>query len=305
MEPHALWAMQCTSHISETDAKLSQWIKPHLLPHLPRQHNHFLTEGRRTSPQVVCSLWSVQEYNLELKLSKCSLFKEEINYLAYQVSKEGVQPSSLNLIAIVKCAPPKTYMEIWIFLSLMAHYWQFIRGFMHITQPLNGLLSGEGASRKSEKVSLPEDTLKAFDTLKQACRSAPVLAFANYTKEFLLETDASKEGLGAVHSQKQADGWYHPVSYGSWALTAHEKNYHSTKLKWAVTEHFKEYLPYQPFLVRTDNNPLAYIMTTTNLNTIGHQWVGALVRFNFQLEYQKGWDNTVVDMLSQITTCLS
>ena len=70
-------------------------------------------------------------------------------------------------------------------------------------------------------------------------------------------------------------------------------------------EHFKEYLLYQPFLVRTDNNPLTYIMTTPNLDATGHWWVGALARFNFQLEYQKGWDNTVADALSQITTCLS
>ena len=76
-------------------------------------------------------------------------------------------------------------------------------------------------------------------------------------------------------------------------------------LKWAVTEHFKEYLPYQPFLVKTDNNPLIYIMKTPNLNATGHQWAGALTRFNFQLEYQKGWDNTMADLLSQITTCLS
>ena len=75
-------------------------------------------------------------------------------------------------------------------------------------------------------------------------------------------------------------------------------------LKWAITEHFKEYLLYWPFLVRTDNNPLTYIMTTPNLDATGHWWVGALVRFNFQLEYQKGWDNTVVDALSQITTHL-
>ena len=78
----------------------------------------------------------------------------------------------------------------------MGHYQQFIKGFAPITQPLNGLLSGEGASRKLEKVSLPEDALKAFDALKQACMNTPILAFANYTKEFLLETDASKEGLG-------------------------------------------------------------------------------------------------------------
>ena len=73
---------------------------------------------------------------------------------------------------------------------------------------------------------------------------------------------------------------------------AHEKNYHAIKLvflaiKWVVTEHLKEYLPYQPFLVRTDNNSLTYIMTTPNLDATGHQWVGALVRFIFQLDYQK------------------
>ena len=139
--------------------------------------------------------------------------------------------------------------------------------------------------------------------------NSPVLAFADYTKDFLLETDASKEGLGAVLSQKQEDGWFHLVAYGSQALTMHEKNYPSTKLeflalKWAVTEHFKEYLLYQPFLVKTDNNALTYIMTTPNLDATGHQWVGALAKFNFRLEYQKGWDNAVADALSQITTRL-
>ena len=88
----------------------------------------------------------------------------------------------------------------------MGHYQQFIKGFAHIAQPLNGLLSGEGTSRKSERVSLLEDALRAFDALKQVCMSSQVLAFANYAKEFLLETNASKEGLGAVLFQKQADG---------------------------------------------------------------------------------------------------
>ena len=97
--------------------------------------------------------------------------------------------------------------------------------------------------------------------------SSPILAFANYMKDFLLETDASKEGLEVVLSQKQAEGNFYLVAYGSQALTAHEKNYHSTKLeflvlKWAVMEHYKEYLFYQPFLVKTDNKPLTYIMTT-------------------------------------------
>ena len=69
-------------------------------------------------------------------------------------------------------------------------------------------------------------------------------------------------------------------------------------------EHFKEYLLYQPFLVKTDNNPLTYIMTTPNLDATGHQWVSALAKYDFQLEYQKRWDNAVADALSQVTAHL-
>ena len=136
-------------------------------------------------------------------------------------------------------------------------------------------MAGEGASRKLEQVSLSEDALRAFEALKQACMTAPILAFTDYTKPFLLETDVSKDRLGAVLLQKQVDRQYYPVAYGSRALMSHEKNYHSTKLeflvlKWVVTEHFKEYLPYQSFLVKTDNNPLTYIMTTSNLDATSH-----------------------------------
>ena len=70
-------------------------------------------------------------------------------------------------------------------------------------------------------MSLSEEALEAFKALKQACMNSPVLAFADYMKDFLLETDASKEGLGAVLSQKQEDGQFHLVAYGSWALTTH------------------------------------------------------------------------------------
>ena len=216
------------------------------------------------------------EYNLKLKPSKCSLFKEVINYLVCQVSKQGVWPSDSNWKAIAECTLPWTYTEIHAFLGLMGHYQWFIKGFAEIAQPLNEHLAGEGASRKSEWVSLSEDALWACQALKQACMSAPLLAFADYTKEFLLEIDTSREGLGAVLSQKQEDGWYHLVTYGSQALTIHEKNYHSAKheflaLKWAIREHLKGYLLYWPFLDKTDNNPLTYVMTTQNLDATGHQ----------------------------------
>ena len=218
-------------------------------------------------------------------------------------------PSNSNLKAITKYALHETYTEVPAFLGLVAHYRRFIKGFTCIAQALNNHLTGEGANRKSECVSLSEDALNAFGVLKQVCMTTLFLAFTDYTKPFLLETDTSKDCLGAVLSQRQEDGWYHPITYGSRALKPHEKNYHSAKLeflalKWAVTEHFKEYLPYQPFLVKTDNTPLIYIMMTPNLDFTGHWCVGALAWFNMELEYEKWFDNTVADVLSQVRTWL-
>ena len=245
----------------------------------------------------------LRENNLKLKPLKCSLFREEINYLAHKVSKAGVCPGNINVKAIAEYAPLQTYSEIRAFLGHVGHYRRFIKGFAQIAQPLNEHLTGEGACRKLEQVSLSQGTLKAFEMLKQACMNSLVLAFADYTKDFLLETDALKEGLGAVLSQKQEDGRFHLVAYGSQVLTTHEKNYHSTKLeflalKWAVTEHFKEYLLYQSFLIKINNNPLTYIMSTPNLDATVHRWVSALAKYDFWLEYQKGRDNAAADALS-------
>ena len=92
----------------------------------------------------------LREYNLKLKPSKCSLFKEEINYLSHQVSKRGVWPSDTNINAIAECTLPQTYTEIRAFLGLVGHYRWFIKGFAQIAQLLNEHLAGEGASRKSE-----------------------------------------------------------------------------------------------------------------------------------------------------------
>ena len=91
------------------------------------------------------------------------------------------------------------------FLGLVSHYRRFIKEFVHIAQPLNKHLTGEGARRKSEWVSFLEDALKAFKALKQACMTAPVLTLADYTKPFMLETDVSKDRLGVVCSQKQVE----------------------------------------------------------------------------------------------------
>ena len=103
-------------------------------------------------------------------------------------------------------------------------------------------------------VDLPHEVWEAVDILNRKVQSMPILVFPDFNKPFLLETDTSKEDLGAVLSQKQGDGCYHPVAFGSPSQTPSEKNYHSSKLefltlKWNIMEHFQEYLTYSPFMV--------------------------------------------------------
>ena len=163
------------------------------------------------------------------------------------MSKEGVKPSMKNVKAIVECLPPKMYTDVLSFTGLVGHYRRFIKGFANVAAPLYDLTSGENKDKKSEPVTLTLEALQAFETLKQMCVQAPILFFPDFKKPFLLETDTSGKGLGAVLSQKQSDGRYHPIAFASRVLTDTEQRYHSNKkeflaLKWAVTEQFREYL---------------------------------------------------------------
>ena len=158
---------------------------------------------------------------------------------------------------------------------MMGNFRQFIKGYFRIAKPLNDLLEGEASKLKSEELELMPEALEAFEKLKMKCMTAPVLVFADFKKPFCLETDASKEGLGAVLLQELDDGQYHPVAFASRELRGEEPKYHSSKLeflalKWAVTKQFREYLQYQVFTVRMDNNPLTYILMTPNLDALGH-----------------------------------
>ena len=148
----------------------------------------------------------LREHGLKLKPSKCDVFKTEINYLAHHVSKKAVLPSKKNLEAIAECPPPDTYTKVKSFVGLVGHYRCFIKGFANIATPLYDLTSGENKDKKSEHLDLPLEARKAFDHLKAACLQAPILSFPDFSKPFLLETDASGKGLGAVLSQKQSDG---------------------------------------------------------------------------------------------------
>ena len=192
-----------------------------------------------------------QEFSLKLKPSKCSFFQSEIVYLAHHISQRGILPSQENVQAVQEFPMPKTYMQVCVFCGLAGHYRRFIKGFANIACPLYDVL---GKEVKMGPVDLPPKAWETVGILKGKVQTVPVLVFPDFDKPFLLEMDASKEGLGAVLSKKQSNVRYHPIAFGSCSLTPLEKNYHSSKLefltlKWSMTEHFKEYLTYVPFVV--------------------------------------------------------
>ena len=159
------------------------------------------------------------------------------------------------------------YTAIKDFISLVGHYRRFIKDFAKIVDPLHEYARGDMAKKK-ERVVLNQAARSAFHKLKKAVMSAAVLAYPDPNKEYLLKMDASKLGLGAMLSQKQSDGRYHLVAFGSRALHGAEVNYHSTKLefsaiKWSI-KHLPTYLLGCRFKVPTDNNPLRFPHLTKN-----------------------------------------
>ena len=155
------------------------------------------------------------EHGLKLKLSKCHFLQDEITFLGHEISADGMKPGMANLKAIAEMAPPKTYMEIRLFTGMTGFFRQFIKGYSKIAKPLNDLLEGEASKLKSEELEVTPEALKAFEELKMKCMTAPILVFADFKKLFCLETDASKEGLGAVLLQESDDWQYHPVAFAS------------------------------------------------------------------------------------------
>ena len=156
-----------------------------------------------------------RESGLKLKPSKCNFFRTEINYLGHTVSAKGMEPGMDGIKAIAEMALPRTYTGICQFLGATGYFRQVIKGYANIAKLLNDLLSGANSKLKSCLVRLPLAVVVAFQELKLKCMTAPVLTFADFHKPFLLETDASGDGLGTVLSQKQEDGCYHPVTYAS------------------------------------------------------------------------------------------
>ena len=186
---------------------------------------------------------------LKLKPSKCEFFKTEINYLGHVVSREGIRTDDKKIEAIKNWPRPVTNTEVRSFLGFTNYYRRFIHKYSQIAKPLNLLITGDSSKSKNKrtKVDWNQECEEAFEKLKEICTQTPVLGYADYTKPFRLNTDASTEGLGAALYQKQEDGTERVIAFASRTLSKSERNYDAHKLeflalKWAVTEKFHEYL---------------------------------------------------------------
>ena len=242
---------------------------------------------------------------LKLKPKKCEFFKSKISRLGHIVSSKGTETDPRKVEAVKEWVVPKTVTDVRSFLRFTNYYRRFIKDYAKVAKPLNTLISGENASKKRKPIEWNNDCQKAFDKLKELCTSMPILAYADYKKEFQLHTDASELGLGGVLYQKDEEGVQRVIAYASQSLRHTERNYPAHKLeflalKWAITDQFHEYLYGGKFDVYTNNNPLTYILSSAKLDTCGQRWVALLANYDFQLFYKIGKTNVDADALSCI-----
>ncbi|MCG8048682.1 MAG: RNase H-like domain-containing protein, partial [Candidatus Thiodiazotropha endolucinida] len=255
----------------------------------------------------------LQQHGLKLKPSKCEFFKTSVSYLGHVVSQDGVETDPDKLKALTSWPVPQNVKQLRSFLGFTGYYRRFIKDYARLAKPLNDLLVGHPTNpgsdkkkkKKRDKVPWQWGALQqsAFDTLKEKLSSPPVLAYADFKRPFIVHTDASTEGLGAVLYQVH-NGLEHVIAYASRGLRSSEKNYPAHKLeflclKWAVTEKFHDYLYGNHFDVVTDNNPLTYVLSSAKLDATGHRWLAALGSYDFKLTYRSGKANGDADGLSR------
>ena len=247
---------------------------------------------------------------LKLKPSKCFFFREEIEYLGHVVSGKGIATNPKKVEAVAKWPTPKTVYDVRSFLGFVGYYRRFIKDFSKIAKPIREVITGlENQSKRSAKKTFVEWTEaadSAFEHLKKLCISTPILANPDYKLPFVLHTDSSSEGLGAVLYQKQ-NGKLRVIAYASRSVSKSESYYPAHKLeflalKWAVCEKFHEYLyGSNMFEVYTDNNPLTYVLSSAKLDACGQRWVAKLANYNFTIKYKCGLSNVEADALSRIS----
>jgi transposase InsO family protein len=257
----------------------------------------------------------LDEYGLKLAPKKCEFFKDKLKYLGYMVSAEGIETDPDKVQKVKDWPVPQNPDELRMFLGFASFYRRFVENFAQKAKPLHELLGGTAVKSKKKSARKSEYSWSwneihnvAFESLKDALTSTPVLAYADYSLPFVLCTDACMDGLGAILYQIQDDK-PRVIAYASRGLNRNERNYSTHKLeflalKWAVTSKFHDYLYGNNFTVYTDNNPLTYVLSKAKLDAAGHRWLAALACYNFSIRYRPGKSNTDADILSRLPRIL-
>jgi len=206
-------------------------------------------------------LQKLRDANLKVKPAKCMLCQESVTYLGHVVSSEGVTTDPQKTAKVSQWPTPTSVQEVQQFLGLASYYRRFVKNFATVAKSLHKL------TERGREFSWTSECENAFAVLKQRLTSAPVLVFPDYTKTFILDTDASNEGIGAVLSQEH-DGQERVVAFASCTLSKAERRYCVTRkeLLFAVVfiRHFRPYLLGDTFQLRTDHSSLTWLHNLKN-----------------------------------------
>ncbi|XP_031478914.1 uncharacterized protein LOC116249789 [Nymphaea colorata] len=234
----------------------------------------------------------LRENTLFAKMSKCSFGQTSIGYLGHIVSHEGVRADPEKLQAMEQWPLPKDPRGMRGFLGLTGYYRRFIKGYGLIASPLTHML-------KKGEYTWSEKAREAFVKLKAVMMNAPVLALPDFSKDFVIETDASDVGVGAVLSQEG-----HPIAFMSKALTERAKPFSTYEKELLAivlaVDKWRPYLIERRFVVRTDHSSLRYMVKQRVSTPIQQRWLAKLLGYDFTIEYKKGTENSAADSLSRM-----
>ena len=240
----------------------------------------------------------LQFYNLKIKPKKCKFAQEKTEYLGHIISSDGIEPDKANIEKVANYPVPKTIKNVRAFLGIAGFYRRHIKDFAKIAAPLHGLI------RKDNRFCWRTEHQNAFETLKNALITYPILAFPDFDKPFLLSTDASDVAIGAVLSQPYENG-DRPVAYGSRVLNAAEKKYSCVERELLAIVHFlktfRHFLWGRKFTIYTDHKPLQYLINHKDPSSRLMRWNLTMQDYDFEIKYCPGTKNGHADAMSRIT----
>lgn len=238
----------------------------------------------------------LREANLRLKPSKCHFVKPEVEYLGHVVSADGLKPNPAKIRSVKEFPVPTNTTGVKAFLGLCNYYRRFIKGFAQIASPINKITS------KNVKFEWTPECQKAFETLKGALVSAPVLSYPDFELPFQLYVDASQTGIGLTLGQI-IDGKDVVIAYAGRDLNRAERNYSATEREaLAVIDGIKRFQPYlygRKFTIHTDHNALKWLMSIKDPTGRVARWSLLIQQFDFDIVHKPGVLNTNADALSR------